>query len=142
MLNGIVEALALAGTLLPLVVVLPLMAALAIGTRLVAGVHGDDSEPATAGLARGAGSPRCSCWQHWPSAVLPRRRRARRPGEWFAAPGFAVNLSFASDTRSLLLAMVVAFIGCDAGLLDQLPASRSRLPSLLPGHACSSPACS
>ena len=31
MLNCIIEALALAGTLLPLVVVLPLMAALAIG---------------------------------------------------------------------------------------------------------------
>ena len=112
MLNCIVEALALAGTLLPLVVVLPLMAALAIGARLVAGVHGDESEPATAGLARGAGLASLLLLAALAVGSFAATAKGSQAfGEWFAAPGFAVNLSFASDTRSLLLAGVVAFVG-------------------------------
>ena len=102
MLNCIIEALALAGTLLPLVVVLPLMAALAIGARLVAGVHGDESEPATAGLARGAGLASLLLLAALAVGSFAATTKGSQAfGEWFAAPGFAVNLSFASDTRSL-----------------------------------------
>ena len=112
MLNGFLQAFAPALSLVWLAVALPLLAVLAIGLRLLLGVHGDDSEAATAGLARGAAL--ASLVLLLALAVGAAATPAQAPqafGNWFAVPGFAVPLSFAGDLRSVLFAVVVAFIG-------------------------------
>ncbi len=110
MLNHLVQALAPALSLLWLAVALPLFAALAIVVRQLAGVHGDDSEAATAGLARGAAL--ASLVLLLALAVAADVAKATQAvGHWFAVPGFAIPLSFASDLRALGFAIVVAFIG-------------------------------
>ena len=53
-LRCIAEALAATSSLVWLVPLLPLLAALSISVRLGFAVSGDAAEPATAGLARGA----------------------------------------------------------------------------------------
>lgn len=112
MLNCVLEALAQSASLGGLAVLLPLLAMVAITVRCGFPASGDSSEPPTAGVARAAalgsfvllaalmlgsfadGAPRTVFY-----------------GDWLAVPGFSITLSFATDTLSLSIATLVAFMG-------------------------------
>ncbi|MBK9445401.1 MAG: hypothetical protein IPO00_04470 [Betaproteobacteria bacterium] len=106
------EALAASVSLIWLVPLLPLLAALAIAVRLGFAVSGDDSEGATVALARGAAlgvlvllaALVCGAIGAEIPAVVSH-------GTWMNVPGVLVPISFTVDALSLSVACVVAFIG-------------------------------
>jgi NADH:ubiquinone oxidoreductase subunit 2 (subunit N) len=106
------EALAASASLIWLVPLLPFIAAVIIGLRLAAGVAGDDAEPTTVAVARGAALGVLVLL----SAIVLGALGATVPGvvshgEWMDVPGIQVPISFTVDTLSLSVACVVAFIG-------------------------------
>ena len=112
MLTCLLDILAQLAALTGLAVLMPLLAMAVIAIRGGQAISGDDSEPFTAGLARGAA---LGCVVLLAVLTLgsfgESALRSVSSGEWFAVPGFAVPLSFATDTLSLSVAMLVAFIG-------------------------------
>lgn len=111
-LRGIAEALAASATVIWLVPLLPLLAALTIGLRRGFSVTGDAAEPVTRGLAKGAILGALLVL----SAVSLGALGAGIPGVvdsgvWLDVPGINVPLSFTLDRLSLSVACTVAFIG-------------------------------
>ncbi|MCP5268193.1 MAG: hypothetical protein H6943_04035 [Zoogloeaceae bacterium] len=108
---GIAEALVHSASLIWLVPALPLAAALLIGGRMLQGVSGDDAEPVTAALARGAAlGSGLLLLVFLLAALLAGAPGHLLLGNWFAVPGFSVPVSFLLDQTALLVAAVVAFI--------------------------------
>jgi formate hydrogenlyase subunit 3/multisubunit Na+/H+ antiporter MnhD subunit len=111
-MNCIAEALALSLPMAGLAILLPLLAAATIGLRLIAGVQGDASEAATAGLARGTALATLLLLLALAvGAFADEAATLQSYGVWFAVPDFSMPLSVASDARTLLLAALVAFVG-------------------------------
>jgi formate hydrogenlyase subunit 3/multisubunit Na+/H+ antiporter MnhD subunit len=108
----VTEALAATASLIWLVPLLPFLAALIIGARLGSAVAGDDAEPATVAVARGAALGVLVLL----AAIAAGALGAGVPGvvslgEWMNVPGIRVAISFTVDALSLSVACVVAFIG-------------------------------
>ena len=111
-LRCIAEALAATSSLVWLVPLLPLLAALSISVRLGFAVSGDAAEPATAGLARGAALAVLLLL----ASIVLGSFAAEAPGvvergDWMDVPGVNVPICFVLDRLSLSVACVVAFIG-------------------------------
>lgn len=112
MLTCLLDALAQSSSLAGLAVLLPLVAMSVLALRCGLAVAGDDSEPLTAGLARGAALGSLVLLVALAlGSFAENSSRSVSSGEWFAVPGFAIPLSFATDTMSLSVAMLVAFVG-------------------------------
>lgn len=111
-LQTIAEVLMACTSVVWLVPVLPLLAALGIVVRMTFAVAGDASEPATVGLAKGA-----ILGVFLLLAVLLAGATLLGPpglvdvGDWMAVSGVKVEISFLLDRLSLSVACVVAFIG-------------------------------
>lgn len=112
MLTCIVDSLAPLVSMAGVGVLLPLLALLLVAARCGLGVSGDDSEPFTAGVARGAALGSLVLLAALALGSFGEgASRLVSSGAWFAVPGFAIPLSFSTDTLSLSLAVLVAFIG-------------------------------
>ena len=112
MLNCVLDALAQSSSLVGLAVLLPLLAMALIGVRCALAVSGDDSEPLTADLARGAALGGVVLLAALTLGSFSEGAlRNVSYGDWLAVSGFVIPLSFAADTLSLSIAMLVAFIG-------------------------------
>lgn len=112
MLNCVLDALMQSASLVALAALLPLLAMVLIAARCGLAVSGDASEPATAGLARGAALGGLALLAALtPGSFADGAPRVVSYGDWLAVPGFSVTLSFAVDTLALSMATLVAFIG-------------------------------
>lgn len=91
---------------------LPLAAALFVAGRALHGAAGDAAEPATAAVSRGAALGALLLLLALGGAASFAGAPGHAAlGEWFAAPGAVVPLSFTLDTPALGVGLLVAFVG-------------------------------
>jgi len=111
-MSALPDILAACARLVWLAPLLPLLAALAMAGRLLAGVAGDAAERTGAAIARAAALAALLLL----SALAGASLFAGVPGhltlaDWFGVPGVAVPLSFMLDPAALGIATLTAFIG-------------------------------